>query len=105
MSTIEEGKIQIIQAPQRGRQAEPIPEEIVKGVLTSLGQLEKGQVVSTGRFFEKQHQAQAYGRRLLDTLEQENAEYRDKLGTSVIPAERDREGKPKAFVLAVRKAA
>jgi hypothetical protein len=105
--SIKEGVIEIIPLPQRGRQAQPIPEDIVKNVLKTLPDVQKGQGVSVGRLFEKQHQAQSFGKRLLEALGEADAQYQDKLGTSVIPTSDEREdGKPKGpFVLAIRKAA
>ncbi len=109
MTDIQEGVVQIIQAPQRGRHADPIPEDIVKNVLEVLPKVEKGQMVSTGKLFPKKHQAQAFGKRLLDALESENKDLAGKLGTSVPPvnekaAAKDAKGREAGpFVLAVRK--
>jgi hypothetical protein len=103
--TIEEGKVAIIPAPTRGRQAEPIPEDLIAAVLSALEKVEKDQVVSTGRFFEKPHQAQAYRNRLIEALASADGRYNGNLGSSVIdkegnPARKDSKG---PFVLAVRK--
>ncbi len=109
MTDIQEGIVTIIQAPQRGRHAEPVPENIIKAVLDTLPKVEKGQMISTGKLFPKKHQAQAFGRRLLDALESENKDLVGKLGTSVPPvnekaAAKDAKGREAGpFVLAVRK--
>jgi len=103
--TIEEGKVAIIPAPSRGRKAEPIPEDLIGAVLKALEKVEKDEIVSTGRYFEKPHQAQAYRNRLIQALENHDDRYAGKLGSSVV----DTEGKPARkdskgpFVLAVRK--
>jgi hypothetical protein len=109
MTDIQEGVVQIIQAPQRGRHADPIPAEIIQAVLDTLPKVEKGQMVSTGKLFPKKHQAQAFGRRLLDELVEKNKDLVGKLGTSVPPvndeaARKDAKGREAGpFVLAVRK--
>ena len=107
MTKIEEGVVAIIPAPQRGRAAEPIPGDLVAAVLDSLGKIKQGQVVSTGRFFEKNHQAQAYRNRLIQALAEADEELEGRLGASVLPVDpedRDEKGRPKGpFVLAVRK--
>lgn len=105
--TIEEGKVAIIPALTRGRQAEPVPEDLIAEVLKALEKVDKNEVVSTGRFFEKPHQAQAYRNRLLEALARTDGRYDGKLGSSVIdkegnPARKDSKG---PFVLAVRKQA
>jgi hypothetical protein len=78
-------------------------------VLDTLPKVEKGQMISTGKVFPKKHQAQTFGKRLLDALETENKELAGKLGTSVPPvsgkaAKKDPKGRQAGpFVLAVRK--
>ena len=102
MSEIQEGRVAIIELPTRGRQAEPIPDTELVPVVENLAKLDKGQGVTNGRFFEKQHQAQAYGKRLLEAIAERDESYKDKLGLSVLPKEKKNGKAQGPFVVAVR---
>ncbi len=104
LKDIQEGQVAIIALPQRGRAAKPIPQDEIKALLANLKKVSSGEGVTNGRFYEKSHQAQSYGKRLVDALGEADAQYRDRLGLSVIPSDKSDNGKPIGpFVLAVRK--
>jgi hypothetical protein len=113
-NTRREGDVLIIQLPQRGRQAAKIPDELIDTLLKALQDMtldtREGIVVpeqdnlKAPRFFEKQHQATNYGRKLKDELAAKDPKIVEQIQISTPPIEHDPDGKPTGpFILAFAK--
>jgi hypothetical protein len=112
-NTRREGDVLIVQLPQRGRQAAKIPDELVDTLLKALQSMtlntREGIVVPDDdvkepRFFEKQHQATNYGRKLKDELAARDPKIVEHIQISTPPIEYGPDGKPAGpFILALAK--